>query len=71
MLAAVKAKNLQAYRKDTFKDKLSGAKCDRPGLAACLLSLKSGDTLVVCAGFVGLGGESLARTALQNAQCVS
>ena len=30
-----------------FKDKLSGARCDRPGLAKCLDTLQAGDTLVV------------------------
>ena len=30
-----------------FMDKLSGAKSERPGLAKCLATLKSGDTLVV------------------------
>ncbi|GEM_PF-2324516 len=32
---------------DIFTDKLSGAKEDRPGLAACLDALRTGDTLVV------------------------
>ena len=30
-----------------FKDKLSGARCDRPGLTKCLDALESGDILVV------------------------
>ena len=30
-----------------FKDKLSGARCDRPGLAKCLDVLETGDVLVV------------------------
>lgn len=30
-----------------FKDKLSGARCNRPGLTRCLDSLQSGDILVV------------------------
>ena len=30
-----------------FKDKLSGARCDRPGLTKCLGALESGDILVV------------------------
>ena len=30
-----------------FKDKLSGARCDRPGLTKCLDTLESGDILVV------------------------
>ncbi|MBL6705562.1 MAG: recombinase family protein [Planctomycetaceae bacterium] len=32
---------------DIFTDKLSGSKEDRPGLNACLESLRRGDTLVV------------------------
>lgn len=34
-------------RRDIYKDKLSGAISDRPGLTACLRSLESGDALVV------------------------
>ena len=30
-----------------FKDKLSGARCDRPGLLKCLDTLDSGDVLIV------------------------
>ena len=30
-----------------FTDKISGAKCDRPGLNRCLGMLKNGDTLIV------------------------
>ena len=30
-----------------FKDKLSGARCDRPGLAKCLDRSRDGDVLVV------------------------
>jgi len=30
-----------------FMDKLSGARCDRPGLAKCLDALQQGDILVV------------------------
>ena len=30
-----------------FKDKLSGARCDRPGLTKCLDALETGDILVV------------------------
>ena len=30
-----------------FEDKLSGARCDRPGLAECLRTLQAGDILVV------------------------
>src|SRR5690349_3687943 len=33
--------------KDIFKDKVSGAKADRPGLDDCLRALKQGDTLIV------------------------
>ena len=32
---------------DTFTDKVSGAKTDRPGLGACLAKLQRGDTLIV------------------------
>ena len=34
-------------KKNLFCDKLSGAKEDRPGLAACNAALRNGDTLVV------------------------
>jgi len=30
-----------------FRDKLSGAQCDRPGLTKCINTLESGDILVV------------------------
>lgn len=30
-----------------FRDKLSGARCDRPGLTKCLETLACGDTLIV------------------------
>jgi DNA invertase Pin-like site-specific DNA recombinase len=34
-------------KKNLYCDKFSGAQADRPGLAACMGSLRSGDTLVV------------------------
>ena len=38
---------LGVEKQDLFCDKISGAKEDRPGLAACTEELKPGDTLVV------------------------